>query len=274
MELWQAPGQAAVNWPESNLAEKDPEVLVGDELTMNQQCALMAKKANGILGCIRQKIASRSREEILPVSSALVRRTWKTVSSSGLPSTWETRTERSDFREKPQRWLRASSSSLMRRGRESWHCSAWRREAEKETLSYPQPSHQRRWSQTYQRCRVIQKEATDPNARISNIKFHMVFCYCVKIWEDFQYLLLIITDITVMIVLYVVFSTREEKRTLKSSSLIFMYLKYLHICEIWRFIWNLLKLENIHKIYQKAPKKSKLNHMHSNTHTDTETNSS
>ena len=58
---------------EGNLAEKALGILVDTTLNMSQQCALAAKKANGILGCIRQSIASRSREVILPLCSALVR---------------------------------------------------------------------------------------------------------------------------------------------------------------------------------------------------------
>jgi len=58
---------------ESSFVERDLGVLVDDRLTMSQQCALVAKKTKGILGCIEKSVASRSGEVLLSLYSALVR---------------------------------------------------------------------------------------------------------------------------------------------------------------------------------------------------------
>ncbi|TRZ14753.1 hypothetical protein HGM15179_012355 [Zosterops borbonicus] len=63
----------------SSSVEKDLGVLVDDKLSTSQQSDLVAKKANGVVGYIRKKTASR----ILSFYSAQVRHIWSAASSSG-----------------------------------------------------------------------------------------------------------------------------------------------------------------------------------------------
>ncbi|GAB0204158.1 hypothetical protein GRJ2_002881400 [Grus japonensis] len=74
----------------NSAAEKDLGVLVGNKLSTSQQCALVAKKANGTWGALRRPWPAGRGRFSSPSTLPWRGHIWSSVSSSGLPSSRKT----------------------------------------------------------------------------------------------------------------------------------------------------------------------------------------
>lgn len=100
-----------LDWGEQ-LCWRGPGVLADRELSISQHCALPAKTANNILGCVTRWIARRQNEMIICVYSALLRLHLQYDVPFGLPNTGKTWKQWTGFSGGPLRWSGTGALTL------------------------------------------------------------------------------------------------------------------------------------------------------------------
>ena len=115
---------------------------------MSQQYVLAVQKNNPTLGSIKRSVASKSREVILSLYSALVR-----PHLEYRIQLWSPQLKKDmNLLEQPRSWTEGWNTSPMKNGWETWDYSVWRREGSRETLlqlSVVKGGLLERWGQTF-----------------------------------------------------------------------------------------------------------------------------